>query len=134
MSNFVGYMLQEATRLKFEQVVILGHFGKLVKIAAGIFHTHSHIADARMETLIANLALIGAPLSLLQEVDGCTTTEAAIELINAQGWQAVYPRIAEKSVTGLIRCCVSPMSRRTVMPFCSRLIIRCWGPTGRSAP
>ena len=96
MSNFVGYMLQEATRLKFEQVVILGHFGKLVKIAAGIFHTHSHIADARMETLIANLALIGAPLSLLQEVDGCTTTEAAIELINAQGWQAVYPRIAEK--------------------------------------
>ncbi|EDV0150088.1 cobalamin biosynthesis protein CbiD, partial [Salmonella enterica subsp. enterica] len=85
MSNFVGYMLQEATRLKFEQVVILGHFGKLVKIAAGIFHTHSHIADARMETLIANLALIGAPLSLLQEVDGCTTTEAAIELINAQG-------------------------------------------------
>lgn len=96
MSNFVGYMLQEATRLKFEQVVILGHFGKLVKIAAGIFHTHSHIADARMETLIANLALIGAPLALLQEVDGCTTTEAAIERINALGWQAVYPRIAEK--------------------------------------
>ncbi|MBW5407816.1 cobalt-precorrin-5B (C(1))-methyltransferase CbiD [Morganella morganii] len=96
MSNFVGYMLQEATRLKFEQVVILGHFGKLVKIAAGIFHTHSHIADARMETLISNLALIGAPLSLLQEVDDCTTTEAAIELINAQGWQAVYPQIAEK--------------------------------------
>lgn len=96
MSNFVGYMLQEATRLKFKQVVILGHFGKLVKIAAGVFHTHSHIADARMETLISNLALIGAPLSLLQEVDNCTTTEAAIELINAQGWQAVYPRIAEK--------------------------------------
>lgn len=47
MSNFVGYMLQEATRLKFEQVVILGHFGKLVKIAAGIFHTHSHIAERR---------------------------------------------------------------------------------------
>lgn len=96
MSNFVGYMLQEVTRLKFEHVVILGHFGKLVKIAAGIFHTHSHIADARMETLIANLALIGAPLSLLQEVNDCSTTEAAIEIINAQGWQAVYPRIAEK--------------------------------------
>lgn len=135
MSNFVGYMLQEATRLKFEQVVILGHFGKLVKIAAGIFHTHSHIADARMETLIANLALIGAPLSLLQEVDGCTTTEAAIELINAQGWQAVYPRIAEKicdRINQMLRFSDEP-------PHCDAILFSfdnqvLGAGTGRSAP
>lgn len=96
MSNFVGYMLQETVRLGFKQVVIIGHVGKLVKIAAGIFHTHSHIADARMETLIANLALLGAPLSLMTAVNECNTTEAAIELIDAQGWQQVYPRIAAK--------------------------------------
>ncbi|OTA20310.1 cobalt-precorrin-5B -methyltransferase [Xenorhabdus beddingii] len=96
MSNFVGYMLQEAVRLEFRQVVLVGHVGKLVKIAAGIFHTHSHIADGRMETLIANLALMGAPLALIQAVDHCDTTEAAIELIAEQGWQAVYPHLARK--------------------------------------
>ncbi|MDC9593760.1 cobalt-precorrin-5B (C(1))-methyltransferase CbiD [Xenorhabdus sp. IM139775] len=96
MSNFVGYMLQEAVRLEFRHVVLVGHVGKLVKIAAGIFHTHSHIADGRMETLMANLALLGAPFELIQAVDHCDTTEAAIELITEQGWQAVYPQIARK--------------------------------------
>ncbi|REF28273.1 cobalt-precorrin 5B C1-methyltransferase [Xenorhabdus cabanillasii] len=96
MSNFVGYMLQEAVRLEFRHVMLAGHVGKLVKIAAGIFHTHSHIADGRMETLIANLALMGAPFELIQAVDQCDTTEAAIELIAEQGWQAVHQQIARK--------------------------------------
>ncbi len=96
MSNFVGYMLQEAVRLGFRHVVLVGHPGKLVKIAAGIFHTHSHIADGRMETLISHLALMGAPVELLQAVDRCDTTEAAIELIAERGWQAVYHQIARK--------------------------------------
>ncbi|PHM65425.1 cobalt-precorrin-5B -methyltransferase [Xenorhabdus stockiae] len=96
MSNFVGYMLQEAVRLEFRHIVLVGHVGKLVKIAAGIFHTHSHIADGRMETLIANLALMGAPFELIQAVDQCDTTEAAIELIAGQGWQGVYQQIAQK--------------------------------------
>ena len=96
MSNFVGYMLQETVRLGFRHVVLVGHPGKLVKIAAGIFHTHSHIADGRMETLISHLALMGAPVELLQAVDRCDTTEAAIELIAERGWQAVYHQIARK--------------------------------------
>ncbi|MDR0805902.1 MAG: cobalt-precorrin-5B (C(1))-methyltransferase CbiD [Enterobacteriaceae bacterium] len=96
MSNFVGYMLQEAVRLGFRHVVLVGHSGKLVKIAAGIFHTHSHIADGRMETLIAHLALLGAPLTLLQAIEQSDTTEAAMELIAEQGWQKVYDQIAAK--------------------------------------
>ncbi len=39
MSNFVGYMIEEAVRLGFRQIVLIGHPGKLIKIAAGIFHT-----------------------------------------------------------------------------------------------
>ena len=60
MSNFVGYMIEEAVRLGYRHIVLIGHPGKLIKIAAGIFHTHSHIADARMETLVAHLALLAA--------------------------------------------------------------------------
>ena len=96
MSNFVGYMVEEAVRLGFQQIVLIGHPGKLIKIAAGIFHTHSHIADARMETLVAHLALLGAPLELLTRVSDCDTTEAAMEHIDAFGFQRIYNHLAER--------------------------------------
>lgn len=96
MSNFVGYMIEEAVRLGFRQIVLVGHPGKLIKIAAGIFHTHSHIADARMETLVAHLALLGAPLELLSRVSECDTTEAAMEHIDAWGFSHLYNHLAER--------------------------------------
>ncbi|MCL9670207.1 cobalt-precorrin-5B (C(1))-methyltransferase CbiD [Citrobacter sp. MNAZ 1397] len=94
MSNFVGYMIEEAVRLGYRQIVLIGHPGKLVKIAAGIFHTHSHIADARMETLVAHLALLGAPHELLLNVSECDTTEAAMEHIDAAGFGHLYNHLA----------------------------------------
>lgn len=96
MSNFVGYMIEEAVRLGFQQIVLVGHPGKLIKVAAGIFHTHSHIADARMETLVAHLALLGAPSALLKAVSECDTTEAALEPIAAYGFQAIYDHLAAR--------------------------------------
>ncbi|TKI08038.1 cobalt-precorrin-5B (C(1))-methyltransferase CbiD [Martelella alba] len=96
MSNFVGYMLKETERLGFRRVLLVGHFGKLIKVAAGIFHTHSHIADGRMETLVAWLALCDAPRDLLHQVAACLTTEEAMGLIDQAGWQRVYPVIARR--------------------------------------
>lgn len=96
MSNFVGYMIQEAVRLGFSQIVLLGHPGKLIKIAAGIFHTHSHIADGRMETLVAHLALMGAPHDVLLAVSECDTTEAAMTLIDEAGLRDIWPLLARR--------------------------------------
>jgi len=96
MSNFVGYMIEEAVRLGYRQIVLVGHPGKLVKVAAGIFHTHSHIADARMETLVAHLALLGAPHDLLLKVSDCDTTEAAMEYIDAAGFSHLYTHLAQR--------------------------------------
>jgi len=96
MSNFVGYMIEEAVRLGYRQIVLVGHPGKLVKIAAGIFHTHSHIADGRMETLVAHLALLGAPHDLLLAVSECDTTEAAAEHIAAAEFNHLYSYLAQR--------------------------------------
>ncbi|ELN2738190.1 cobalt-precorrin-5B (C(1))-methyltransferase CbiD [Pluralibacter gergoviae] len=111
MSNFVGYMIEEAVRLGFRQIVLVGHPGKLIKVAAGIFHTHSHVADARMETLVAHLALLGAPLTLLELVSECGTTEAAMEHISAFGFEHIYTHLA-----GLICERVRQMLRFTAAP------------------
>ena len=35
----------------FQTVLLIGHGGKLIKLAAGIMNTHSSMADGRMEIL-----------------------------------------------------------------------------------
>lgn len=96
MSNFVGHVLKEAQRIGFMKILIVGHLGKLVKVAGGIFSTHSKDADARMEILVANLALMGAPLDMLERVNACLTTESAGDVIEAHGYEKVYDIIAQK--------------------------------------
>ncbi|SHK31955.1 cobalt-precorrin-5B (C(1))-methyltransferase CbiD [Tepidibacter formicigenes] len=95
-SNFIGYMLKEAERFEFEKILLVGHLGKFVKLAGGIFHTHSKMADCRMEILVTHLALMGAPKEFLREIYICPTTEAAIELIKESGYEDVYNIIANK--------------------------------------
>lgn len=96
MSNFVGHVLKEVQRIGFTKVLIVGHMGKLVKVASGTMSTHSKDSDGRLETLIANLALIGAPLEMLQKINSCTTTEAAAVTIKEYGYEAVYQILADK--------------------------------------
>ncbi|WP_330389794.1 cobalt-precorrin-5B (C(1))-methyltransferase CbiD [Cellulosilyticum sp. I15G10I2] len=95
-SNFIGYMLDEAKRIGYKDILLIGHLGKYVKLAAGIFNTHSHIADARSEILVANLALMGAPLEVLQKVSICLTTEEAMDIIDTNGYEDLYTIIATK--------------------------------------
>ena len=96
MSNFVGHVLKEVQRIGFTKVLMIGHMGKFVKVAAGIFSTHSKDSDARMETLVANLALMGAPIELLEKVDNCLTTEAAGTAIKEFSYEGVYQVLADK--------------------------------------
>lgn len=96
MSNFVGYVLKEVQRLGFTKVLMVGDLGKMIKVSGGIFSTHSKDADARAEIMVANLALMGAPLDLMKNVYGCLTTIAMIKLINEAGYQDVYQMIVDK--------------------------------------
>lgn len=36
-SNFVGFMIESAVKLGFQKVILLGHIGKAIKLAGGIF-------------------------------------------------------------------------------------------------
>lgn len=97
MSNFVGYVLHEAQRLKFKRVLLVGDLGKMIKVSAGIFSTHSKDADARAEVMVANLALLGGvPTAFLRKIYDCLTTISMIKLIDQAGYQAVYQMIADK--------------------------------------
>ena len=96
MSNFVGHVLKEVQRIGFTRVLMVSHMGKFVKVAGGIFSTHSKDSDARMEIIMANLALLGAPVELLEKVDQCITTDAAGTLIEEYHYEEVYQVLVDK--------------------------------------
>jgi cobalt-precorrin-5B (C1)-methyltransferase len=93
VGNEIGFMLEKAVEYQFEAILIIGHIGKLVKVAAGIFQTHSRVADARAEILCAYAALEGAAPAVLNEIYRCRTAEAATAIIRGNGLSGVLDRI-----------------------------------------
>ena len=63
-SNFIGEALDMAAAERFRQVLLVGHIGKLVKLAGGIMNTHSRMADCRTELFCAHAAAAGASAGL----------------------------------------------------------------------
>jgi cobalt-precorrin-5B (C1)-methyltransferase len=97
ISNFIGFMLDRAMEMGVKRLIVSGHIGKLAKVSAGIFHTHSRVADSRMEIMTAYAALEGASQDVLQRIYEGKTTTVAVEEIEAAGLTGVYKRIAENA-------------------------------------
>lgn len=95
MSNFVGFALDCAAELGFLRVILLGQPGKLVKVSGGSMQTHSQYGDGRRETLIAHLALMGAPVELLEFVRQSVTLDGCISPIYDAGFDAVWTHLAD---------------------------------------
>lgn len=95
MSNFVGFALDSAAELGFSRVILLGQPGKLVKGFRRQYADAQPIRRRRRETLTAHLALMGAPLSLLEFVHQSVTLDGCIAPIHGAGLDAVWARLAD---------------------------------------
>ena len=84
-SNFIGDTLDMAAAAGFEEVLLVGHVGKLVKLAGGIMNTHSHTADCRTELFCTHAALCGAPREVCASLMDAATTDACLEILDAAG-------------------------------------------------
>ena len=87
-SNFIGDTLDMAAAAKFEQVLLVGHVGKLVKLAAGVMNTHSHTADGRAEVFCAHAAVCGASREVCTALMDAATTDACLDILDGAGLQA----------------------------------------------
>lgn len=92
-SNFIGDTLDMAAEEGFEEVLLLGHIGKLIKLSGGIMNTHSKEGDCRMELLAAAAIRAGVPERLLPCLLNCLTTEQAVALLGSCGKQEEVMRI-----------------------------------------
>lgn len=95
-SNYIGETIDYAVKLGVESLLLIGHIGKFVKLAAGIMNTHSNEADARAEIMAAHF-LRSKPSDIGEEeayriataiLHSNTTTEST-EILKDKG--VLYP-------------------------------------------
>lgn len=96
-SNFIGFMLEAAADCGLEKILLFGHIGKLAKVAAGVFHTHNRVGDARLEVLAAYSASMGMSAEGVRRILQAVTTEEALPVIEEYGLAPVYEVIAARA-------------------------------------
>ena len=80
-SNFIGESLDLCRELGFKNALLIGHVGKLVKLAGGMMNTHSRYGDCRMEILAAHAGAEGADPALIAGILGCVACDEAVRLL-----------------------------------------------------
>jgi cobalt-precorrin-5B (C1)-methyltransferase len=102
-ANWLGPLLAEAGVLGVPQLLLFGYHGKLIKLAGGIFHTHHHLADGRLEILVAAAARMGLPAVQLAGLFECQTAEdvlkylRSIDLAEGSNWvRQIYGYLVER--------------------------------------
>jgi len=103
-ANWIGSMLVTAGMAEVKSILLYGYHGKLIKLAGGIFHTHNHLADGRLEIMAAYCAKLGLSTERVRQVFNCATTESALNLLrefdsaekSSSDWvNLVYQELAE---------------------------------------
>lgn len=101
VANWIGPMLVAASMCGVKEILLFGYHGKLIKLAGGIFNTHHHLADGRLEILTAHCANLGLEKEMVKKIFNCQTTDKALELLrdldqqNKTNWvEQVYGSLA----------------------------------------
>ena len=103
-SNYIGDALDLAILEGMEEVLLIGHVGKLVKLAGGIMNTHSRMADCRRELFCAHAALCGADRIICESLMQQVTTDGCLEILkNARLCKPVMESLLREIQTVLER-------------------------------
>lgn len=84
-SNYVGDTIDDAKLLGMKGLLLIGHVGKFIKLAAGVMNTHSRTADCRMEVFASHAAMAGADAAAVKEIMSCLNTAEAVKILKEKG-------------------------------------------------
>ena len=86
VSNYIGEAISYIYSEGFKTMKLIGHIGKLSKLSIGVFNTHSKICDSRIEAFIYYLALMEAPIMIINRINKCLTAEEALNACIDEGY------------------------------------------------
>ncbi len=87
-SNFIYDTVKMASDMGFDEILLVGHLGKLVKVSGGIKNTHSAYGDHRMEIIDGLVQLFckeDERESLSAKINECVMTDSAVSIIEEAG-------------------------------------------------
>ena len=85
VSNFIGESLDMCRELGFKKVLLVGHGGKLVKLAGGMLNTHSKYGDNRMKVIAENAKRAGLSEEGEREIQKAVSVDEAIRILKEKG-------------------------------------------------
>ncbi len=95
MSNFIGFMLDEALKRGFKSVIIGGHPGKLAKLIRGDFYTHSSSSEPANDVLIDIFRKEQVNSETIYELGDSPTVEGMVEIMRKHNQLHIFNRIAD---------------------------------------
>ena len=98
--NFIGLTVDMAKEEGFAELLLVGHIGKLIKVAGGIMNTHSREADCRMEILASLGLLCGADGGTARSILRCALTDEAVEILEEAGIKQAVMDMAVERICG----------------------------------
>ncbi len=133
VGNWIGPLLVDAAIKKIKTVILFGYHGKLIKLAGGIFHTHNHLADGRIETLVYLAIQEQVPLEIITLLSQANTVEDGFQIIEKFSielakrlWERLCNTIEQRSIQYVRRYFKTNMKIATVI-FDRQREIRCLG-------
>jgi len=97
--NWLGPLLVAAAEKGVKKLLLFGYHGKLVKLSGGIFHTHHHLADGRLEILTSLAVREGISFDLLESISKSTSVENALltlEVSKPEAVSLIWGRMAKE--------------------------------------
>ncbi|MCI7468240.1 MAG: cobalt-precorrin-5B (C(1))-methyltransferase CbiD [Lachnospiraceae bacterium] len=104
-SNFIEDALTIAEDEGFRDILLVGHLGKIVKVAGGFSNTHSKYGDCRMEILTSALLRSDADTTVddLKALDACNTTEEAADFLASKRYMTPVMEVIRQEILDTIK-------------------------------
>ena len=84
-SNFIGDAFALAAEFGFRGALLVGHIGKLIKVAGGMFNTHSRYGDCRMEIFASHAGMCGASAEVVRKIMDSAMTDDMLAILDEAG-------------------------------------------------
>ena len=115
IGDHIGFMLLECAKKNIKRVLLVGHIGKLVKVANGQLDTNIKFGDNRIETIAHYAALCGAKKEIVEEVSKHASAEGTIDILKKHNLTQTFDMIAKRTVDVIKKLVNNQLSVRCIL-------------------
>ncbi len=110
MGDYVHFAIRLAGRLGFRKITVAAFFGKAMKIAQGLGHTHASQGEVDLDLLAQWTGDLTGSAALAAAITQANTARGALELLLAAGALPVVARVGEEMLRTLKTFADRPVS------------------------